>query len=154
MEIPQQEKKPKRSHHKKAQPQPETSSPSSELVELDALPSEPEAPAAPPREWTQEALQTFDFTGWDWTQLPFGLVKSARNGGPSVIAAKAECVNCKRAIWTCNIQLENLCEECDYLLRRNNWDERAKQAKARVRKPYNPFADNTELPRIFWPRDE
>jgi hypothetical protein len=109
------------------------------LVELE---SPPEAPALP------------DQIGRDWSQVPFGEVKSARNNGPSIITARIECVECKRPMWTCDPQREDLCEEDDYFLRSRNWDLRAQRNQTAARKPFNPFSDNPDLPRIFWPLDK
>jgi len=115
----------------------------------------PAQPETPPEVWTDETLRTHDFTGWEWNNLPFQVVKSARNGGSNVITARIECVNCKRAIWTCNPKLEDLCEECDYFLRSRNWELIGARNKKNARRTYNPFSDEPrEITRAFWPKDE
>jgi len=87
----------------------------------------------------------------DWSQVPYDQVKAARNGGPSIITGQVECVECKRQMWACNPQLENLCEYDDYWLRNAVWEQRAKQAKSRP-KAFNPFRQGDELIRSFWPK--
>ena len=82
------------------------------------------------------------------------MVKAARYGGPAVVTAKIECVECKRPMWSCNPALENLCEEDDYFLRSRNWDLRAERAKQNNLIAINPFADSDTPIHSFWPLDE
>jgi hypothetical protein len=92
--------------------------------------------------------------GKDWSALPFGTVKAARNGGPSIITAQTECIECGRAMYACNPVLENLCEEDEYLLRSALWDRRAELAKRQRERPPNPLRESEEPIRAFWPREE
>jgi len=141
MKIEAEEERPKK---RQLKPEPETPSlPSSELVEL---PSVPEAPVPVPSPQPDGS-----FIGLDWNQLPHGVVKAARNGGPSIITGQVECVECKRMMWACNPQLENLCEYDDYWLRHAVWERRAQQAKSRP-KTFDPFREGDELIRSFWPK--
>lgn len=123
-----------------------------EIPEPDPLPDPPKTD--PNKEFTQAELSTYDFTGWDWGKLPYGVVKAARNGGHSIVTARIECVECKRPMWSCHPKLEDLCEEDDYLLRVRNWDLVADRAKRNNLKPVNPWAESEEIPRFFWPKDE
>ena len=120
--------------------------------ETGSIPEEIPQPArAEPPQFTQADLRTYDFTGWEWSSLPNGVVKAARNGGDPHVTAKIECVECKRPMWACNPKLEDLCEEDDYLLRVRNWDLRIALAKKQRVTPRNPFGEANEKPnRIFW----
>lgn len=112
---------------------------------LQVLPSPPPDAPTPdrPRYFTPKSLRDYDFTGWDWRQLPYGCVKAARNGAVqgNKIHSSLECVECKRPMWTCDPKRENLCEECDYFLRSRNWDMKAQRAKRNNLKPVNPFGE-------------
>lgn len=122
-----------------------------QLESLD-LADPPPLPSPKPKDsFTQAELRTYDFTGWDWRQLPYNVWKAARNGGPSIITKKIECVQCGREMWACNPELENLCEEDDYLLRTKIWELRAERAKRNNMKPVNPFGESSGKPnKIFW----
>jgi hypothetical protein len=50
-----------------------------------------------------------------------------------------------------NPAMENVCESCDYFLRNELWDMRAKRAKARNMIPVNPFAESEERSVLFNP---
>lgn len=83
--------------------------------------------------------------------------KAARNGAVSnhTILGRVLCIECKRPIWTCDLEREDTCEEDEYLLRVRNWDLRAARAKRNNMKPVNPFGDASDRPNpIFWPKDE
>lgn len=103
-------------------------------------------PPAPPKFFTPASVAAYDFTGWDWRELPKEAVKAARNGAVTghTITGKLEdgCVNCKRETWTCDAQRENLCEECDYFLRRENRELLIDRAKRNSQKPVNPFTES------------
>jgi len=123
------------------------------LETIDPPDPEPLPPSPRPKDsFTQAELRTADFTGWDWRQLPFNVVKAARNGGPSIITKKIECVQCGREMWACNPELENLCEEDDYLLRTKIWELRAERAKRNNMKPVNPWGENDRPVPNFWPK--
>jgi hypothetical protein len=131
---------------------------------LTRIEASPEPPPAPPQaepkpktEFTQGELRTYDFTGWDWRQLPHDVVKAARSGSVLGfrIVAQMECVECKRPMWTCDLSREDMCEEDEYLKRSALWDMRAARAKSNNQKPLNPFGEASERPtRLFWPLDE
>lgn len=98
-------------------------------------------------------MRTYDFTGWLWGALPYGVVKAARNGNVqgAKVVAKVECVECKRPMWTCDVAREDMCEEDEYLLHSRNRDMIVDRAKRNNMKAINPFADNESVPHSFWP---
>jgi hypothetical protein len=102
--------------------------------------------------FTQAELHTYDFTGWDWRELPLGVVKAARNGGSFTVTKKIDCVNCWRQMWTSDPQKDDLCEECDYFLRDRIWKMRGDYAKRQNLKPVNPWHDNDRPNPNFWPK--
>jgi len=131
--------------------------PKKDEPETTLNPIEPEPQPEPKTEFTQADLATYDFTGWDWRQLPKGVVKAARNGAVPgfTIVAKMECVECKRPMWTCDPKREDICEEDEYFKRSALWDLRAARAKRNNMKPVNPFEEQDSKPtRTFWPLEE
>ncbi|HKD45411.1 MAG TPA: hypothetical protein VKD24_07110 [Candidatus Angelobacter sp.] len=122
---------------------------------LEPLPEAP-PPAAPlpsPKEFTQAELQTHDFTGWDYRQLPHDVWKAARNGANCIVAGKVECLECKRMVWSCNPKLEDLCDVCDFLLRYRNAELKIARSKREYHRPVNPWDDgsNATPTPIPWP---
>lgn len=110
-----------------------------------------------PQEFTQTELLTYDFTGYDWRQMPYSIVKAARSGAVATwnIVCRMECVACLRPMWTCDPVREDICEEDEYLQRSELWDLRAERAKKNNMKPVDPFREGDEQPtKTFWPLDE
>jgi hypothetical protein len=68
-----------------------------------------------------------------------------------MVDGQVECVACKRMVWAVNPTLENLCEACDYFLRNEIWDMRAKRAKRNNMVAVNPFAESEERTVLFNP---
>lgn len=110
-----------------------------------------------PPEFTQTELVTHDFTGYDWRELPYSVVKAARSGAVATwtIVGHRECVSCLRKMWTCDPTREDICEEDEYEQSREVWDLRAERAKHNNMKPVDPFREGDEQPtRTFWPLDK
>jgi hypothetical protein len=82
-----------------------------------------------------------NFIGWIWSAMPYWVVKAARHGAVinQKIVGKVECVECKRWMWTCDMQRENTCEECDYILHARNRELQKTHGRARGGILINPF---------------
>lgn len=102
-------------------------------------------------QFTQGELKTYDFRGWDIRRLPYGVKKAERGGvAPGfTVTGQVECVECKNMIWAVNPKLENVCEACDYYLRRQIHEMRLERVKRNSMKPLNPFAE-AEGPRVLF----
>jgi hypothetical protein len=84
----------------------------------------------------------FDFTGFALERLPYWVLKAAKHGAVQshIIVGKTECVECKRKIWTCDLKLEDTCEECSYVLFEKLSEMRQQRAGREQRGIVNPFA--------------
>lgn len=108
-------------------------------------------------QFSQGELKDYDFRGWDIRRLPYNVNRAARCGSDSshTVTGQLDCVGCNRPTWAVNMQLENVCETCDFYLRNQLWDMRAERAKARNMVPVNPFAESENREILFNPfKDE
>ena len=91
----------------------------------------------------------YDFTGVIRERLPYWVLKAAKHGAVQnhVVVGRIECISCRRLMWTCDKNLEDLCEEDEYLEHQRNRDmDVARQTRQSQMPVVNPFAEPEEGP--------